>query len=78
MNNSDGWVGVITTEYEQFIGMQVTTFTPMFPSGKVMINGRVYEATMEYGSAGKGDIVEIARYENGRLYCTPVRGNNLE
>lgn len=78
MNNSDGWVGVITTEYEQFIGMQVTTFTPMFPSGKVMIDGKLYEATMEYGSANKGDFVKIARYENGRLYCTPVRGNNLE
>ena len=78
MNNSDGWVGVITTEYEQFVGMQVTTFTPMFPSGKVMIEGKLYEATMEYGSANKGDFVNIVRYENGRLYCTPVRGNNLE
>lgn len=78
MDTSDGWVGVITTEYERFIGMKVATFTPMYPSGKVMIEGKLYEATLEYGSAGKGDIVEIIRYENGRLYCTPVRGNNLQ
>lgn len=78
MSGDQGWVGVTTTEYEKFIGMEVAAFTPMYPSGKLQIDGKQYEATLEYGSAAKGELVKIVRHENGRLYCTPVGINNLK
>ncbi len=78
MDVSDGWVGVRTTEYDKLIGMKVEAFTPMLPSGKIMYDNQLYEATLEYGSAEKGTQLEVVRYENGRLYCVVVKERSLQ
>lgn len=66
---SDGWVGVPVGDISGYVGSETVAATGMFPSGKVSIGGRLYEATMEYGSAEKGDRLKITRAGEGRLYC---------
>ncbi len=71
LKESDGWVGVKRTEGE-LISKEVEVFTDLHPSGKIVVNNAVYEATMEFGSANKGDKVRIVREEGGRFYCEKV------
>ncbi len=72
LKGSEGWVGVETDSISVFVGMDVVAQTDMYPSGKVEINGKWFEATLEYGSANKGDMLHIIRFEGGRLYCVKI------
>lgn len=69
LKDSEGWVGVEVDAISKFIGMKVIAMTDMLPSGKVSVDGKWYEAIMEYGSANKGEIVKILRVEQGKMYC---------
>lgn len=71
LTDNQGYVAV-NTEISSFIGMEVVAQTDMFPSGKIDIDGRRYEATMEWSSAKKGDLLKIIKVEGGRLYCEKV------
>ncbi len=72
LNEKEGWVGVETSSISTFVGLEVLASTDMNPSGKIEIEGKWYEAMMEYGSANKGDKIKIMRFEGGRLYCEKV------
>ncbi len=72
LNEKEGWVGVETSSISPFVGLEVSASTDMNPSGKIEIEGKWYEAMMEYGSANKGDKIKIMRFEGGRLYCEKV------
>lgn len=68
LDESDGYVGVEVPS-DSLIGQECIAATDMFPSGKVEIGGRRYEATLEFGSARKGEKLRIIREEGGRVYC---------
>lgn len=70
MKASEGYTGVVSG-LEGLVGKEVTVFTDMRPSGKVMTeDGRIYEATLKYGGfASKGEKLTVVSSEQGRLYC---------
>jgi membrane-bound serine protease (ClpP class) len=69
LEGSEGWVGVETKTLALFVGKSVQAKTDFHPSGKIELDGKLYEAILEFGSAEKGDMLKITRYEGGRLYC---------
>lgn len=71
MNVEEGWVGVESAGLREMVGKEAVAATTMSPSGKIMIDSRLYEAIMEYSSAEKGDRLRVIRSEGGRLYCVP-------
>ncbi len=68
LDDKDGFVGV-EYNYNELIGKEANVLSHMRPSGKVEIDGKWYEATMDSGIADKGDKVIITRFGGGRLYC---------
>ncbi len=52
-----------------YIGKIASVKTSMRPSGKIEIEDKRLEATLENGFADIGDIVLITKVEGGRLYC---------
>ena len=70
MKASEGYTGVVSG-LEGLVGAEVTVFTDMRPSGKVMTgDGKIYEATLKYGGfASKGERLTVVSSEQGRLYC---------
>lgn len=66
----EGFTGV-AIGYESLVGEQVTVFTDMRPSGRVMTcDGRIVEAVLKYGGyASKGESLTVVSVEQGRLYC---------
>jgi len=65
---SDGFVGV-NTDYADLVGKMAVVMTDMKPSGKIDIDGKWYEASLEFGMVRKGGTVVVTRFEGGRLYC---------
>ena len=70
MKASEGYTGVVSG-LEWLVGEEVSVFTDMRPSGKVMsADGRIHEATLKFGGfASKGDVLKVISAEQGRLYC---------
>ena len=68
LDEKDGYIGVPSAD-ESLKGREAKVFSDMMPSGKVVCDGRIHEATMTYGFALKGETVRIVRMEQGRLYC---------
>ena len=68
LSDKDGFVGV-EINYSELVGRIAIVQTAMRPSGKIEIDDKWYEATMEIGLANKGDKVIVTRFEGGRLYC---------
>ena len=63
----EGYVGVETAQ-EKLVGSSGRAHTVLRPSGKVMIEGKVYDAKSEYGLIEKGEEVRVIRYETGQVY----------
>jgi membrane-bound serine protease (ClpP class) len=62
-----GFIGV-ETEQKMLVGMTGVAHTVLRPSGKVMINHKLYDAKAEYGLIEKGEAVKVIRYETGQVY----------
>ncbi|MBO8445294.1 MAG: nodulation protein NfeD [Bacteroidetes bacterium] len=71
LDEKDGYVGVQTVD-EDMKGRLAKVFSDMMPSGRVICDGRIYEATMTYGFAVKGETVRVVRTGQGRLYCEKI------
>jgi len=67
----EGYIGVETTQ-RTLVGLTGTAHTVLRPSGKVMINDRLYDAKAEYGLIEKGTSVKVIRYETGQVYVVKV------
>lgn len=50
------------------IGKEGTAFTVLRPSGKVMIDGELYDGVSESGFIEKGTLVKVVRFENAQVY----------
>lgn len=70
----EGFTGVVSG-LEVIVGQDVTVFTDMRPSGKVITSdGRILEAVLKFGGyAVKGQTLKVVSAEQGRLYCDIVR-----
>ena len=70
LRSDEGFTGVVSG-LEPLVGEDVTVFTDMRPSGKVMTgDGRIVEAVLKYGGyASKGTVLKVVSAEQGRLYC---------
>jgi len=63
----DGFIGVETSA-RKLVGTVGTAHTVLRPSGKVMLEGSLYDAKSEYGFIEKGEEVKVIRYETGQVY----------
>jgi membrane-bound serine protease (ClpP class) len=70
-DKSDGFVGVNSKEHE-LIGKQGIANTILRPSGKVEIDGDVYDATALTSYIDKGEAIEVVKYETAQLFVREV------
>ena len=68
LTGEEGFIGV-KTGLQELVGREAKVFTDLKPAGKVEIDGKIYEATVDVGYIPKGASVRIVRAEQGRLYC---------
>ncbi len=65
---TEGYVGV-PTEQISIVGSEGITTTDLRPAGKVIINGRHYDAKSQYGDfIEKGTPVVVTKYETTQIY----------
>lgn len=67
LDNESGYIGVSTAE-KNLVGKIGTARTVLRPSGKVEIEGVVYDAVSEQSFIEKGTQVKVVRYETGQIY----------
>ena len=67
MEKSEGYIGVEMIGL-QMVGKSGIASTVLRPSGKVRIDGVVYDAVSEEGFIEKGQAVKVLRYETGQVY----------
>ena len=67
LRNDDGFVGV-DMEPAKLIGQWGEAVTVLRPSGKVLINGKVYDAVSLGDFIHPGTHVKVLKYENAQLY----------
>lgn len=63
----DGFIGV-ETKPQSLIGELGVAHTVLRPSGRVMIQEKLYDAMSEYGLIEKGEAIKVIRYETGQVY----------
>ena len=68
LKGSEGYVGV-TPDLQHLTGLTGIAYTSLRPSGKIEVNGDLYDAMAEYGMIDKGTKIKITKYETGQLYC---------
>ncbi len=72
-NSDEGYVAVDKSATIA-IGRTATTLTRMAPSGKIKVDGEIYEAISLYGQYIEANTaVRIEKYENNQLYVTPAQ-----
>jgi membrane-bound serine protease (ClpP class) len=67
MAKEEGFVGVDMKENE-LVGKTGIAFTILRPSGKVEIDGNVYDATAETGFIDKGEKIVVVKFETAQLF----------
>ncbi len=58
---------------KEFTGKEGIAATILRPSGKIIIDGEYYDATIETGFAEKNDKVVVTRYENMQLFVRKLQ-----
>ncbi len=64
---SKGYVGV-DTHIKELKGKVGTAYTVLRPSGKIMLDGEIFDAKSELGFIDKGEKIKVIRDEAGQLY----------
>ncbi len=72
LDNSEGFIGV-PTEQMNLIGQTGITVSVLRLSGKIMLNGKIYDAVSEDGFIEKDIPVKVIRYETGQIYVEKVK-----
>lgn len=68
---SEGYVSS-DGQYTEMLGQTGETYTILRPAGKVMINGKMFDAVAQTGYIDKGEAVRIVKYENAQLIVRKV------
>jgi len=63
----NGYLGV-DSQQKSLVGKTGEAHTVLRPSGRVMIDGKLYDAAAVYGLIEKGSRVKVVRYETGQVY----------
>jgi membrane-bound serine protease (ClpP class) len=71
LTENTGYVGV-PVGLSKLIGETGVAHTSLRPSGKVEVNGDIYDAIAEHGMIEKGKKIKIINYETGQLYCSII------
>lgn len=78
LESADGYVGVDMSE-KVLVGVLGIAHTVLRPSGKVKIDGRVYDAISRDGQyIEKGALVEVKLFETGQLYVVEIKNKESE
>ena len=66
--------GYVSTDMSSgsLVGMKGKAFTMLRPSGKVEINGEIYDASALTGYIEKGEAVEVVKFESAQLFVRKV------
>ncbi|HRZ98946.1 MAG TPA: NfeD family protein [Paludibacter sp.] len=67
LENESGYLGV-PLEFKEIVGKSGIASTVLRPSGRISIEGKIYDAVSEEGFIEKGTEVNVIRYETGQLY----------
>ena len=67
ISKEEGFIGVDMSA-KSLIGKEGTAFTVLRPSGKVEIEGNVYDATAESGFIEQGEKIVVVKYETAQLF----------
>ncbi|MDR0536902.1 MAG: nodulation protein NfeD [Tannerellaceae bacterium] len=70
--NSDLGDSVSVPVYQDMAGSEGITATVHRPSGKVIINGEIFDSISNAGFIEKGTTVKVVRAENAQIYVEPV------
>lgn len=70
-NVEEGYTSALSS-YAQVIGKYGVAYTVLRPSGKVMINKELYDATARSGMIEKGDNIVVYKYQNAQLIVEKV------
>lgn len=71
-DSDQGYVGVETTP-SHLVGSTGIAHSVLRPSGKVIVDGDIYDAKAEVGFIDRGKQVKIIRYETGQLYVIEIK-----
>ncbi len=71
LDNETGYIGV-SLEGKNLVGKSGVATTVLRPSGKVEVDGSVYDAISEQSFIEKGTPVKVTRYETGQIYVTEL------
>ena len=71
MDNESGYVGV-SMEEAKLVGKRGIASTVLRPSGKVNVEGTVYDAISEDGFIEKGTEVKVIKYETGQIHVSKL------
>jgi membrane-bound serine protease (ClpP class) len=63
-----GYISVEKNMLTNMVGKEGSAATVLRPSGKVLIDGEVYDAKSEYGFIEKGEKIRVERELSGQLY----------
>jgi membrane-bound serine protease (ClpP class) len=74
-NKSDGYIG-IPLEINSLEGRIGLADTILRPSGKVRIDGKMYDAMSDFGYIDKGDTIRVVRSESGQVYVVNEKSPN--
>ena len=59
--------------YRSMVGMTGEAYTVLRPAGKVMIGGKIYDATAEAGYIVKGSKVRVTGYQTSQLFVIAIK-----
>jgi len=68
--SSAGYIGV--DNFAFVVGKEGKVLSMLRPSGKVEIDGEIYDAMSEIGYINPGEKVRVTRYETGQVYVIKV------
>ncbi len=66
-DKEEGFIG-IDFHYKDLVGKTGTAFTSLRQSGKIEIDGDIYDAKSLHGFIEKGEAIKVVRFETGQLY----------
>lgn len=72
----DGYIGVDMTPAD-FIGHRGSSTTDLRPAGKIMLDGKIYDAVSTGAFIEAGSHVRVVKYENAQLYVEPTNLNEI-
>jgi len=67
ISKEQGFIGVDMT-FQNLIGKNGSAFTVLRPSGKVEIDGNIYDATADTGFIERGEKIVVVKFETAQLF----------